>query len=85
MMVNPFFNAQNGNPMQMIMDLLSSGNNPQQMIQSLASQNPQLQAIMNQMTSSGMTPRDFVLQYAKQNNVNIQPLINMMNQRGIKM
>lgn len=73
------------NPMNMLMQMLSMGNNPQQIIQSIAAQNPQVQAVFNQMQQSGMSPQQYAMQYAKQNNINIQPLVNMMNQRGIKL
>ena len=73
------------NPMNMLMQMLSMGNNPQQIIQSIIAQNPQVQAVFNQMQQSGMTPQQYAMQYAKQNNINIQPLVNMMNQRGIRL
>ncbi len=73
------------NPMNMLMQMLSMGNNPQQIIQSMTAQNPQVQAVFNQMQQSGMTPQQYAMQYAKQNNINIQPLVNMMNQRGIRL
>ena len=69
----------------MLMQMLSMGNNPQQIIQNIVAQNPQVQAVFNQMQQSGMTPQQYVMQYAKQNNINIQPLVNMMNQRGIRL
>ena len=73
------------NPMNMLMQMLSMGSNPQQIIQSIAAQNPQVQAVFNQMQQSGMTPQQYAMQYAKQNDINIQPLVNMMNQRGIRL
>lgn len=72
------------NPMQMIMNMMQMGNNPQQILQNIMMQNPQASAIMNQMNSSGMSPKQFCMQYAKQNNLNIDPLINMFNQMGAK-
>lgn len=68
--------------MNLLMGLLSGGNNPEQMVQSLAQQNPQMNAVLQQVQQSGMSMKDFTMQYAKQNNINIQPLINMMSQRG---
>jgi hypothetical protein len=70
-------------PMQFIMQALSGGN-IQQSVQQMAQQNPQYAAMLNQMKSSGMTPQNFVLQYAKQSGVDIQPLLNMLRQRGAK-
>ena len=69
----------NNNP---IIQMLISGNSPQQIIQNMVQNNPQARAMLNQMKNSGMTNEDFVMQYAKQNNINVQPLINMMSQYG---
>lgn len=74
----------NGNPMQMIMQMLMSGNNPNQLANQLMQSNPQLNAIANQMKNSGMPPMQFLQNYAKQHNQNIQPMIDMLNKRGIK-
>ncbi len=77
-------NMQNNTPATILTQLLSMGTNPQQIMQSMANRNPQVNALLNQMQQSGLTPQQFVMQYAKQNNINIQPYINAMNQRGIK-
>lgn len=73
------------NPMNMLMQMLSMGNNPQQIIQNMMMQNPEIRTAFNQMQQSGMTPQQYAMQYAKQNNINIQPFLNVMNQRGIKL
>jgi hypothetical protein len=75
---------QNG-PLATIMQVLNTGVNPQFTLQQLVSQNPQLQVMLNQAQQSGMSPRDYVLQFAKQNNINIQPLVSMLGQRGIRL
>ena len=75
---------QNG-PLATIMQALSTGVNPKFTLQQLVSLNPQLQVMLNQAQQSGMSPRDYALQYAKQNNINIQPLVNMLGQRGIRL
>lgn len=54
--------------------------NPQQLIQ----QNPQAQIIFNQMRQSGMSIQDFTMQYARQNNINLQSIINALMQRGVR-
>jgi type IV secretory pathway VirB10-like protein len=64
-----------------ILQMVSNGVNPQQLIQ----QNPQAQILFNQMQQSGMNIKDFTLQFARQNNINIQPIIQQLNQRGIKL
>lgn len=74
----------NNNELTFLMQMISGGNNPQQLIQQMISQNPQLQVILNQAQQSGLSPKDYVMQYARQNNINIQPILKLLNQRGIK-
>lgn len=71
-----------GNPMQMLMQMMTMGNNPQQILQNMMMNNPQAQSVYNQMKASGMTPEQFARQYAKQNNINIDAMINTLRQRG---
>lgn len=68
-----------------LLQSLSVVQNPNQILQNYARQNPQINIILNQMQSSGMSPKQYVMQYAKQNNIDIRPLINMLSQRGIKL
>lgn len=70
--------------MNLLMNLMTGGNNPQQIMQNLAKQNPNVNAILTQVSNSGMSMKDFTMQYAKQNNINLQPFIDMMSKRGIK-
>lgn len=65
--------------------ILQSAGNPQQVIQTMINQNPQAKILMNQMQQSGMSMRDFTLQYARQNNINLQPILQQLNQYGIKL
>lgn len=71
------------NQMQLLMQVLSSGN-PQQMVQQMVQQNPQMNAIINQAKQSGMPIKDYVLNYAKQNNIDINPMLNALKQRGYR-
>lgn len=71
----------NNNIINFILQTMNSGVNPQQLLQ----QNPQAQVLMNQMQQSGLSMRDFTLQYAKQNNIDLQPIIQQLNKRGIKL
>jgi len=75
-------NNQNGNN---IMQMIMSGMNPQMIMQQIMRTNPQAQVILNQMYQSGMTPQQYVMQLAKQNNVNLNPMFNMLRQRGYKL
>lgn len=67
-----------------IMNFITNGQNPNQIVQQMIQQNPQAQILFNQLQQSGMSAKDFTLQYARQNNVNIQPILNILSQRGIK-
>lgn len=75
----------NNNILNIFTSLMCSGQNPQQIIQSLIMQNPQYQMIFNQIQSSGLSTKDYVMQYAKQNNINIQAILNALNQKGYKL
>lgn len=72
------------NDINQIMNFIANGQNPNQLLQQMVQQNPQAQILFNQMQQSGMSMKDFTMQFAKQNNVNIQPILNMLSQRGIK-
>lgn len=75
----------NTNPMQLLIQMMGLGNNPREIIQNLVRQNPNYQFILNQMQTSGMSDKDFVMHYAKKNNINLQPMINFLQQKGIKL
>lgn len=74
----------NNNPMEKMLQMLSMGNNPNQVVQMLAQQNPNVQAILNQMQQSGMTPQQFAMQYARQNNIDINQVANAFRKMGGK-
>ena len=73
-----------GNPLQMLMQLMSMGN-PQQMMQNMMTQNPQIQAVLNQQKQSGLSMEQFTRQLAKQRGIDIEPMLQQMRQRGYKM
>lgn len=66
------------------MQMLASGGSPQQIAENVMKQNPQLNAILNQARNSGMSMRDFTMQYARQNGINIQPMLDLMAKRGYR-
>lgn len=68
------------NPINIFQQFLAMGNNPQQVAQMIFQQNPQLQVIANQMKQSGLAPMDFVMQYARQQNIDPNFIQNMYNQ-----
>lgn len=69
----------NNNIINNIMQMLNY--NPNDLIK----QNPQAQVLINQMQQSGMSMKDFTMQYARQNNINLEQIINALSQRGIKL
>lgn len=75
----------NNNVLNIFNQLISGGQNPQQIINNILMQNPQYQMIFNQIQSSGLSMKDYVLQYAKQNQIDIQPMLNLMQQKGYKL
>ena len=73
------------NIINFVLQAMSGNANPNQVIQQMLQQNPQAQPFINQMQQSGLSPREYALQYAKQNNININPMVQMLQQRGIKL
>lgn len=70
--------------MNSLMTLINGVNNPKQMVEGMIKNNPQMNAVFQQVQQSGLSMKDFTMQYAKNNGIDIQPLLNMMSQRGIK-
>ena len=68
-----------------LIQLLSQGHNSQQLCNQLMNSNPNFRMMMNQVQNSGMSTKDYVLNYARQHNINIDPMISMLNNRGIKL
>ena len=75
----------NNNIVNLIMQMMTNGQNPNQVVEQIISKNPQAQILFNQMKQSGMSVKDFTLQYAKQNNINIEEILNTLSQKGIKL
>lgn len=59
--------------------------NPQQSFQQMMNSNPNFRMMMNQVQNSGMTTKDYTLNYARQHNIDINPMINMLKNHGIKL
>lgn len=72
-----------GNPMQ-ILQMMMQGGNPQAFMQNMLRQNPQMNAIFNQQKNSGLSMEQYARQYAKQNNIDINQLLNNIQQMGRK-
>lgn len=67
------------NAVDLFKNMLSMGTDPRQVEKMILAQNPQLQALSNQIKESGLTPIEFAMKVAKQNNIPIQEnaLLNM--------
>ena len=87
----PFNAPQANNPMgninpqivqsvKRMMNMLKGVQNPQQALTMATKQNPQLAAVMNMISGSGMSPQQLFYQIAQQNGVDPQSIINMLNQ-----
>jgi hypothetical protein len=50
---------------------MTLGSNPQQIQNLLLQQNPQLKVLLTQMKQSNLSPIQFVMQYARQNNIQV--------------
>ena len=75
----------NNNPLNVLSQFMQMGNNPQAILQNLINQNPQAKFYLNQMKSSGLSDKEFVMQFAKNNNIDINPLVSMLSNFGIKL
>ena len=73
------------NIVNLIMQMMTNGQNPNQVVEQIISKNPQAQILFNQMKQSGMSIKDFTLQLEKQNNINIDQILNTLSQKGIKL
>ena len=74
----------NNNYMNNLMQLLNMGVNPQQIVQNAIARNPQLQQTFSQIQGGNMSTKDLVLQIAQQRGIDINPMIQMLQQRGFK-
>lgn len=68
-----------------ILQIMQTGNNPDVLLNNLAKQNPQVRALLNQKRQNNMSYQDLVVQLAKQNNINLTPILQGLNNNGIKM
>ena len=75
----------NNNIVNLIMQMMTNGQNPNQVVEQIISKNQDAQVLFNQMKQSGMSVKDFTLQFAKQKNINLEPILNTLSQKGIKL
>lgn len=74
----------NNNYINNLNQLLMMGQNPQQIIQNAIAQNPQLQQVFSQM-GSGVNAKALVMQIAQQRGIDLNPMLQVFSQRGIKL
>ena len=55
---------------------MQSGKDPSALIQGLMANNPKLKGLVNLMSNSGMTPKQFFYQYAQQNGIDPDQFLN---------
>lgn len=72
------------NNINQIIQMIGTINNPEQALQNMIKSNPQMQAMINQVQQSGMNPTAYLQNYAKQNNIDLSPIKDMLNQKGVK-
>ena len=75
----------NNNIVNLIMQVMTNGQNPNQVVEQIITKNQDAQVLFNQMKQSGMSIKDFTLQFAKQKNINLEPILNTLSQKGIKL
>lgn len=66
----------------MVQNLLSSTQDPNQLVQQLAQNNPVMAMILHKANNSRMSMKDFAMMYAKNNNIDIQPVLDMLSKNG---
>lgn len=75
----------NNNIANLVIKMITNGQNPSQVAEQVINKNQEAQILFNQMKQSGMSIKDFTLQYARQNNINIEDILNILSQKGIKL
>lgn len=74
---------QGDNPLNALMSFINGGGNPQQLIQQIQ-QNPNANAMIQQLQSTGKSPKDMVMQIAKQRGIDMDQLQKLVNKMGRK-
>ena len=69
-----------------LMMLLNNGNNPEEIVKTMSKNNPGLAQLLQvyEAQAKGMSPRDFVLQIAKQNGIDPSLLLQTARKFGLK-
>lgn len=79
---------QNGNFVDMVSQVIKMGNNPQQFIQAQMQSNPQFAQqfgdLQKVMRGSGMSSKQFAIQFCKQNGIPEEQVMQVAQMLGIK-
>lgn len=69
-----------------LMMLLNNGNNPEEIVKTMSKNNPGLAQLLQvyEAQAKGMSPKDFVLQLAKQNGIDPNLLLQTARKFGLK-
>lgn len=74
---------QGNNPLNELMNFINGGGNPQQIIQ-MMQQNPNFNAMMQQIQSTGKSPKELVMQVAKERGIDQSQIEQFINKMGRK-
>ena len=74
---------QGGNPLNSLMSFINGGGNPQQLIQQIQ-QNPNANAMIQQLQSMGKSPKEMVMQLAKQRGIDPSQIEQLVQKMGRK-
>lgn len=75
----------NNNIVASMIQILQMGQNPEQLIMNAAKNDPKINMLLNQKQQSGMSWKEFTLQLARQQNYNIEPILQQLSQKGFRM
>lgn len=81
-----FMGNQMNNPMNNVLQMMNGGMNPQMIMDRMLQNNPQAKQFLEQMKnqSNGRSPKEMALQYARQQGISDQQLMEMANKMGLK-
>lgn len=73
-------------PINKILQIMNGGMNPQIMAEGLLQRNPQARQFLTQMQNqaNGRSPKEMVMQYAKQSGISEEEVMKIANKMGLK-
>ena len=79
-------NNNGQNPIQMLMQFMNGGGTPEQVMQMIMQRNPNIQQTMTQFKnmSNGKSPREMVMQLAKQQGIDTKQVEEWARRLGAK-